>query len=168
VAYFGQPGVKGKSGIDMHEWGEVLLVVGVAQALAKGTAGVEHAGEAERAAAAKSEALAPWTQGETGYKIKTLRDGKREADEPPQEALPRECEYEGPRMGAKRKIQLELPPRHHKGEGRPEGLPELDAMPQGNPNEDDHEPIDHCNHRHTKISCPLWGDKALKVLEENC
>jgi hypothetical protein len=70
--------------------------MGSAQALAKGTAGVEHACEAERAAAAKSEALAPWTHGETGCEIKTLREGKREADESPPEALLRECEYEDP------------------------------------------------------------------------
>jgi hypothetical protein len=80
--------------------------------LAKSTAGVEPAGEAETAAAAKSKALAPWTQGETGREVETLREGKREADEPPPEALPQMDkhnpeappqmrEYEDPRMGAK-------------------------------------------------------------------
>jgi len=53
------------SSVDEHERGEALPVVGAAPALAERTAGVEPAGEAERAAAAKSEALAPWTQGET-------------------------------------------------------------------------------------------------------
>src|SRR5712691_7564959 len=53
------------SRVDAHEQGGVLPVTGAAPVLAEETAGVEPAGEAERAAAAKSEALAPWMQGET-------------------------------------------------------------------------------------------------------
>ena len=56
------------SNVNTHEpWG-VLLVVGTAPALAEDTPGVEPAGEAERAAAARSKALAPWTQGEAKHK----------------------------------------------------------------------------------------------------
>jgi hypothetical protein len=79
--------MRGKSGVDTHERGGILLVVGAAQALAKSTTGVEAAGEAERAAAAKSEALAPWIQGETGREVETLWEGKREDDEPRPESL---------------------------------------------------------------------------------
>ena len=82
------------SGVDTHERGGALPVAGAAPALAEGIAGVEPAGEAERAAAAKSEALAPWTQGETRPEVETLREGEREADEPLQEALRRKCELE--------------------------------------------------------------------------
>jgi hypothetical protein len=65
----------------------VLPVMGTALALAKSTASVERAGEAEIATAAKSEALAPWMQGETGREVETLQEGKHKADEPPPEAL---------------------------------------------------------------------------------
>jgi predicted TPR repeat methyltransferase len=65
----------------------VLPVVGTALALAKSTTGIERAGEAEIAAAAKSEALAPWTQGETGREVEMLQEGKCEVDKPPPEAL---------------------------------------------------------------------------------
>ena len=62
------------SGVDTHERGGALLVVGTAPTLAEGTAGVEPTGEAERATAAKSEALAPRTQGEARW-------GRRDAAE---------------------------------------------------------------------------------------
>jgi hypothetical protein len=55
----------------MNEGGE-LLVAGAAPALTKRTASVEPAGKAERAAAAKSKALAPWTQSETRREVDTL------------------------------------------------------------------------------------------------
>ena len=56
------------SNVNAHEpWG-VLLVVGTAPALAEDTPGVEPAGKAERATAARSEALAPWTQGKAKHK----------------------------------------------------------------------------------------------------
>jgi len=80
------------SSVDAHERGGALPVVGAAPALAEETTGVEPAGKAERAAAAKSEALAPWTQGETRREVETLQEGKREADEPPPEALPQKGE----------------------------------------------------------------------------
>jgi hypothetical protein len=47
------------SSVNAHKRGGVLPVVGAAPALAEGTAGVEPAGEAEKATAAKSEALVP-------------------------------------------------------------------------------------------------------------
>src|SRR5712691_6887078 len=81
------------SRVDAHEQGGVLPVTGAAPVLAEETAGVEPAGEAERAAAAKSEALAPWMQGETRREVKTLREG-RCVHEPPPEALPRKRERE--------------------------------------------------------------------------
>jgi len=96
---------------------QALPVVGAAPGLAEGTAGIEPAGEAERAAAAKSEALAPWTQGETRPEVERLpREGKRvheplpeapprkrerEVDKPQPEALPRERECERARTGGK-------------------------------------------------------------------
>jgi hypothetical protein len=46
--------------------------VGVTPALAEGTSCVEPAGEAERAAAAKSEALVPCAQGVAKHKIERL------------------------------------------------------------------------------------------------
>jgi hypothetical protein len=51
------------SSVDVHEQGGTLPVAGTAPALAKRTAGIKPAGKAERAITAKSEALAPWTQG---------------------------------------------------------------------------------------------------------
>src|SRR5712691_3423025 len=81
------------SRVDAHEQGGVLPVTGAAPVLVKETASVEPAGEAERAAAAKSEALAPWMQGETRREVKTLREG-RCVHEPPPEALPRKRERE--------------------------------------------------------------------------
>ena len=72
------------SGVDAHKRGGVLPVVGAAPALAKGTAGIEPTGEAERATAAKSEALAPRTQGEARWGVETQREG----NEPPPEVLP--------------------------------------------------------------------------------
>ena len=56
------------SNVNAHELWGVLLVVGTAPALAEDTPGIEPAGEAERAAAARSEALGPWTQGEAKHK----------------------------------------------------------------------------------------------------
>src|SRR5712691_1903987 len=62
--------------------------------LAEETAGVEPAGAAGRAAAAKSEALAPWTQGETRRELETLlREGKH-MHKPLLEAPPRKRERE--------------------------------------------------------------------------
>jgi hypothetical protein len=100
------------SSVDVHKRGGALPVADAAPALAEGAGGIEPAGEAERAAAARPEALASWTQGEAG----------REAEAPPGEG----------------EQELKAPPL--KGRGKPKALPpegerELDAMPQGNPNE---------------------------------
>jgi len=60
------------SGVDAHERGGALPVVGAAPALAEGTAGVEPAGEAEKATAAKPEALVPWAQGMAEREVEML------------------------------------------------------------------------------------------------
>jgi hypothetical protein len=54
------------SGIDMHKQGEPPLVMSTALAMAEGTAGIESAGGAENATAAKSEALEPGAYGKAG------------------------------------------------------------------------------------------------------
>ena len=54
------------SGVNAHERGGALPVVGTAPALVEGTAGFEPAGEAEKATAAKSEALVPWARDNAG------------------------------------------------------------------------------------------------------
>ena len=73
-------------GIDTHERGGALPVVGVAPALAEGTAGVGPAGEAETASTAEPEALAPWMQGKTQHEVETPpQEGKREHEAPLQE-----------------------------------------------------------------------------------
>ena len=76
--------------VDAHEQGGALAVVGAASALAKGTAGVEPAGKAEIATAAKLEALVPWAQGEPGREVDSLPQGDKVMYKPPPEALPPE------------------------------------------------------------------------------
>ena len=49
-----------------------MPVIGAASALAEGTAGVEPAGKAKIATAAKLEALVPWAQGEPGREVNSL------------------------------------------------------------------------------------------------
>ena len=76
--------------------------------MAKETAGIEPAGKAKRAAAARPEALASWTQGEAG----------REAETP-----------------LRREGEQELKALPHQGRHKPKALPpegerKLDAMPQ--------------------------------------
>ena len=56
----------GPSGVDTHKRGEAPPVVSAALAMAEGTAGVESAGGAEKAIAAKSEALESGAYGEAG------------------------------------------------------------------------------------------------------
>ena len=113
------------SGVDAHKRGGALPVVGVAPALAEGTAGVEPAGEAETATAAKSEALVPWARYKAGR--------GRKVEEPPPEALPQKGERSPEVLSCK-----------HEPE-RPEALPpdgtrERGATPQGNPNKAKCEP----------------------------
>jgi hypothetical protein len=91
------------SSVDAHERGRALPVVGAAPALAKDTAGVEPAGEATRAAAAKSEALVPQAQGEAKREIETSSEGEgqRKPEAPPRKGkhevnpLPQKLEREG-------------------------------------------------------------------------
>ena len=130
------------SGVDAHERGGGAAGCRRCPVLAEETAGVEPTGAAERAAAAKSEALAPWTQGETRRELETLpREGKgvheppleapprkreREVDKPKHEALPqkgerkpeallRERECERARTGAKPKPKVEVLARTRQG-----------------------------------------------------
>jgi hypothetical protein len=119
------------SGVDAHERGGALpvMVVGAAPALVEGTTGVEPTGEAERAAAVKSEAWAPRTQGEARWGVETQ---PREGNEPPPEVLPQKGERKPQALPPKAGRMLEAPPQ--KGRHKPEGLPpegehELDAMP---------------------------------------
>ena len=127
----------GPSSINAHKGGGVLPVVGAAPALAEGSAGVEPAGGAEKAAAAKSEALEPWAQDNPGrgreVKMPLRRpealspEGWRNHELPPQkgelkeEALPQRRERERARTMTKRE-------------------PEVDVLPQGSPDEGEHEP----------------------------
>jgi len=114
----------------------VLPVTGAAPVLAEETAGVEPAGKAERAAAAKSEKLAPWMQGETRHEVKTLREGRRTKVETLREGrckvetLPQEgrCVHEPPpeALPRKRKREVDNPKPEvlpQKGECKPEVLP---------------------------------------------
>ena len=125
------------SNVNAHKRGGVLPVVGAVPTLAEGTPGVEPAGEAEKAATAKSEALVPWAQDNAGRRreVKTpLRrpeapppEGWRNHELPPQngelkeEALPQRRERERARTRAKRE-------------------PKADVLPQGSPDEGEHEP----------------------------
>ena len=64
--------------------------MGHAPALAEGTSGVEPAGEAERATAAKFEALVSWAQGVTRHDIERLpHEGKHAHELPQKGAWPR-------------------------------------------------------------------------------
>src|SRR5260221_11808558 len=93
-----------------------LPVMGTAPALAEGTTGVELAGKAEGAIAAKFEALVPWVQGTGDREVERLpQEGKHVHELPPEALLQK----------GKRKTQV-LPPtggRNH------------DMKPQGSPNE---------------------------------
>lgn len=66
-------------GVDSQEQKRVLLVVDTAPVPTGSTAGIEPASEAEKAMAAKSDALVPPAQGETGRgrKMASLRHRKR-------------------------------------------------------------------------------------------
>jgi hypothetical protein len=106
-------------GVNAHEPGGALPVVGTALALAKSTAGVEPAGEAETATAARSEALIPWAQGVARREADVLqREGKHE-HEPPPEALLQKGEHNPKALSRKR--ELERCP--DKGEREPVWLP---------------------------------------------
>jgi len=100
--------------VDTHGLGGALPVAGTALDLAEGTAGIEPAGEAERATTTKPEALAPWTQGKAGSRPETLlQEGKHEPELLP--LLP-----QGPKGGAGCVHETSLTER----ECRPEVLPQ--------------------------------------------
>jgi len=102
----------------VHERGGALPVVGAAPALAKETTSVETAGEAERAATAKSEALAPRMQGKARWGIKMQ---PREGNEPPPEVLLQKGKRKPQALPPKAGHMLEVPPQ--KGRCKPEALP---------------------------------------------
>jgi len=76
------------SGVGTHERGGALLIVGGAQALAKGTASVEPAGDAEKATATKPEALVPWAQGIAEHEVEMLPGEGEHVHELPPKVLP--------------------------------------------------------------------------------
>ena len=94
--------------------------------LAEGTAGIEPAGEAGRAIAAKLEALAPRTQGEVGPRVKTLpQEGKR-GPEPPPPRDPKgraECVQKTPPTESECKPESQVLPQD--GKHRPKALPKV-------------------------------------------
>jgi len=65
----------GPSGIGTHQQGEVLQILSTALAMAEGTACVESAGEAEKAIAAKSEALEPRAYGKARRRERPPQSG---------------------------------------------------------------------------------------------
>jgi hypothetical protein len=110
--------------------------MGAAPALAEHTAGVELAGEAEKAAAAKAEALISIVQNKAvrGREVEMPpQEGKRgdvpppqkgkRMYEPPPEALLQKRECERARTSAEREPKVEEPAR--------KGGPELEALLQG-------------------------------------
>jgi len=81
----------GPSGVGTHQQGEALQILSAALAMAEGTTCVKSAGKAEKAIAAKSEALEPGAYGKA-----------RRCERPPQSGAwhgvktsPREGEQEG-------------------------------------------------------------------------
>ena len=175
------------SSVGARERGGALPVAGAAPALTESTTAVEPAGEAERAAAAaKSEALAPWTQGVTRHEVETLREGKREADKPTPETLLHEGKRRGRREallqsgrkldGPSRVDRKEVAGRMYealprKGECEhakalpPEAEHELDATPQlpreATQTRANVSPVGRGEGRRMKWSCPLGRDQAL-------
>ena len=75
-----------------------MPVVGATPALAGGTDGIEPASEAERANAARPEALAPWTQGEAGPMPETPPQESRRGPEPPPRDLKGRAGYVAKRL----------------------------------------------------------------------
>ena len=66
--------------------------MGAAPALAEGTTGVEPAGKAEIATAAKLEALVPWVQVKAAREVERLAQGGMAMCESPLEAPPQKHE----------------------------------------------------------------------------
>ena len=95
-----------------------MPVVGVAPALAKGTASVRPAGKAETATTAKSKVLVPWAQYKAGHRYKV--------DKPPPEVLLQKGEH-NPEV-----LSYKCEPKHPKML-LPDGMHECGVTPQGNP-----------------------------------
>ena len=146
-----------------------MPVAGTAPALADRTAGVEPAGEAEKAAAARPEARTFWAQDNArrGHEVETPQQTERELKaqlqdgQCKQEALPQKGEgevYEPPpeALPPEGRRNLEAPPR--------KGKRKRGAMPQSNPNKGEHEPcwsLRDC----AKTFCPLGKNQALRIQE---
>jgi hypothetical protein len=82
------------SSVNAHEQGGALPVVGAAPALAEDTAGIEPTGKAEKATAAKSEALVPWAQDKAKRGLEGMPQEGKLAYEWLPKALPPEGERE--------------------------------------------------------------------------
>jgi len=79
------------SGVGTHQRGGALRILSAALAMAEGTACVESAGEAEKAIAAKSEALEPGAYDKAGRRERPPQGRARHGVE----TSPREGEWEG-------------------------------------------------------------------------
>jgi hypothetical protein len=129
-----------------NEGGGAATGRATAPTLAEGTAGVEPTGKAEKATAAKSEALVPWAQENAGcgWEVETSsREAERELNAPPQDGP---CKQKALPQKGERKV-YEPPPNAMPPEGgcKPEAAPqkhehEADAPPQSSPNMGEHEP----------------------------
>jgi len=121
-------------GFDAYKRGGALLVAGAALALTESTTSVEPASKAEKAVAAKPEALVPWAQDKAGREVETPpREGERELDVLPPQG---ECMVKAtpPQGEANRKV--EMPSKKGKSAKCTEALPpegehERGATPQG-------------------------------------
>jgi len=81
----------GPSGVGTHKRGGALRILSAALAMTEGTACVESAGEAEKAIAAKFEALEPGAHDKAGRRERPPQGGARHGVE----TSPREGEREG-------------------------------------------------------------------------
>ncbi len=137
------------SDVDAHEQGGALPVVGAAPALAEGTAGVEPAGEAEKATAAKPEALVPWAQGMAEREVEML----------PGEGKPSMCTSRRLRCCRER---ASTKPRHLDRRGRThcrgEHMPEVRAR-EGRRKPEALQPDGEREHGTTPQNCPNKGDR---------
>jgi len=115
--------------VDAHKRGGAPLLVGAAPPLAEGAAGVGPAGEAERAVAARPEALAPPTQGKASHEVQTpSHEGKGEPDAlPPEGKRKLDASLQGCPNNSKCRSGCEALPRegmHEADEPPPEALPQ--------------------------------------------
>ena len=136
--------------VDAHERGGALPV-GAAPALADNTAGVETAGEVEKAAAARPDALMSWAQDQAarGREVESLPRGGKVMYEPPPEALPPEGwrNHEPPPQKGERNKR-----RCHESASASVPKPRANTSPVGSGES-----------RRAKTSYPLGKDQALEI-----